>query len=56
MPKNPRLPVPELVVSERYSCYGWKCEKHGIQIYSDSKAAAPQEWLAAYKAEYFPEH
>lgn len=57
MPRSPRSPVPELTTCETdYGvAYGWKCDKHGILSYGNTKLDAVADWHKAYDAEYFPE-
>jgi hypothetical protein len=53
-PKNPRPPVPEFVTAdfERFTAYGWKCLKYGVQSWGDTKAEAITLWFEAYRSEY----
>ncbi len=57
MPRSPRSPAPELTVCEtEYGmAYGWKCDKHGVLSYGNSKLDAVVDWHKAYEAEYFPD-
>ena len=54
MPKNPRPPIPEFVTAEfeRYTAYGWKCLKHGIIAFGNTKDEAITLWVEAYRDEY----
>ena len=54
MPASPRPPVPEFVTAdfERFTAYGWKCLKHGIQAFGDTKDEAISLWFEAYRSEY----
>ena len=55
-PKNPRPPVPEFVTADfpekHFMTYGWKCLKHGIIAFGDTKAEAIDRWFQAYRDEY----
>lgn len=57
MPRSPRSPIPELTICEtEYGmAYGWKCDKHGILSYGNTKLDAVVDWHKSYEAEYFPE-
>ena len=57
MPRSPRSPIPELTTceTEYRMAYGWKCDKHGILSYGNTKLDAVADWHKAYDAEYFPE-
>lgn len=57
MPRSPRSPIPEFTTCEtEYGmAYGWKCDKHGILSYGNTKLDAVVDWYKAYEAEYFPD-